>query len=235
VVCDTCREALSARIDGEDGPVPPAEVDAHLAECPACTAWFAKAEAVSRRMRVREAVPTPDITAVVLAALPPERTAPRARVALGVVAVLQMGVVVAQVLGAGAHADHASPGHLFNEGIAWNAALAVGLLMAAIRTDQARGLLTTLTAFVGVLTVYSVYDLFTAATSPYRVLSHLPLVAGLLLLHAITRAHRAPPSPSDQQGTDEHRTARPTTDSEEATPRAPGTGPLRPTARHDAA
>ncbi|MFC5289583.1 zf-HC2 domain-containing protein [Actinokineospora guangxiensis] len=234
MVCDTCREALSARIDGEAGPVPPAEVDAHLADCPACTAWLAKAEVVSRRMRVREAVPAPDLTAAVLAALPPQRTAPRARIALGVVAVLQMGVVIAQVLGAGAHADHTSPGHLFNEGIAWNAALAIGLLMAAIRTDQARGLLTTLTAFVGVLGAYSVYDLFTAAASPYRVLSHLPVVAGLLLLHAISRAHRAPPSPADRQSTDDHHSAHPTTDSEGATPRTPGTGPLRPTARHAA-
>ncbi|MCB0946449.1 MAG: zf-HC2 domain-containing protein, partial [Mycobacterium sp.] len=37
--CDTAREALSARIDGEREPIPGARVDEHLAGCPACRDW----------------------------------------------------------------------------------------------------------------------------------------------------------------------------------------------------
>ena len=37
--CTRFREAVSARIDGEDPGVPTGEVDAHLAECPDCRAW----------------------------------------------------------------------------------------------------------------------------------------------------------------------------------------------------
>ena len=41
------RAALSALLDGEDPPTPRAEVEAHLAACADCTAWFAQASAVT--------------------------------------------------------------------------------------------------------------------------------------------------------------------------------------------
>lgn len=219
-------------MDGEDEPVPPADVDAHLAGCAACAAWRGRAEALTRRLRVRPAVSTPDLAAAVLAADPPGRAGSRARAALVVVAVLQMGVVLSHFLGPGSHVGHADPGHLFNEGVAWNAALAVGMLMAAVRTEQARGLLTTLTAFVAVLVAYSVYDLVTSAATPVRVLSHLPLLAGLALLHAVNRAHTGHPAPADTADTD-HSAA----GTGPPGPRAIGTGPrrMRPTAHRRAA
>ncbi len=34
--CEACREAISARIDGEDPGVPEEALEAHLAQCPAC-------------------------------------------------------------------------------------------------------------------------------------------------------------------------------------------------------
>lgn len=62
-----CREALSARIDGERSPVPAEQVDRHLADCADCTAWHAGAVALSRSLRMRPVVETPDLTASILA------------------------------------------------------------------------------------------------------------------------------------------------------------------------
>jgi predicted anti-sigma-YlaC factor YlaD len=68
VDCELCREALSARLDGEAEPVAPAVVDEHLSNCPACRRWEAEAARLTRVLRVRPAVETPDLTAAVLAA-----------------------------------------------------------------------------------------------------------------------------------------------------------------------
>jgi Putative zinc-finger len=47
VRCEQCREALSARLDGEDDPDERAEVDTHLAECDECRRWVDEAAAVT--------------------------------------------------------------------------------------------------------------------------------------------------------------------------------------------
>ena len=59
--CDTCREALSARLDGEPEPASP---DEHLAECPACQDWHAAAADLA--LAWYEEAPPPDLTAAVL-------------------------------------------------------------------------------------------------------------------------------------------------------------------------
>ena len=73
--CGTCTEALSARLDGEAGPAPAAEVDEHLGICPKCQAWYADATLLTRRVRVRAVTPTPDLVGAVLAeAVRPSRS-----------------------------------------------------------------------------------------------------------------------------------------------------------------
>ena len=75
VDCLTCREALSARMDGEAEPVPASETDEHLASCVECRAWQVRVAQVSRMLRVRQAPPVPDLSAAVLdVAVPPQRT-----------------------------------------------------------------------------------------------------------------------------------------------------------------
>ncbi|MFG2040897.1 zf-HC2 domain-containing protein [Dactylosporangium sp. NPDC048998] len=51
--CERYREALSARLDGEDEPIEPALVDAHLAGCAACREWERQAVAVTRLVRLQ--------------------------------------------------------------------------------------------------------------------------------------------------------------------------------------
>src|SRR5512133_3877924 len=71
--CSTCREALSARLDGEDAGVPDDEIDAHLAWCSDCAEW-AEAAAVLARAVERTPAPSVPLNPAVLASLtaPPE-------------------------------------------------------------------------------------------------------------------------------------------------------------------
>ena len=50
--CDRLREAISARIDGEDPGLPDGALDAHLGFCAGCRAWQQRAHAVTRRARL---------------------------------------------------------------------------------------------------------------------------------------------------------------------------------------
>ena len=50
--CDRFREAISARIDGEDPGLPDGALDAHLEACADCRAWQQRAHAVTRRARL---------------------------------------------------------------------------------------------------------------------------------------------------------------------------------------
>ncbi|MBX6390288.1 MAG: zf-HC2 domain-containing protein [Frankia sp.] len=66
--CITCREALSARIDGEAENADPSVVDQHLRTCVSCQIWHERAISLTRSLRLGPALPTPDFTAAVLRA-----------------------------------------------------------------------------------------------------------------------------------------------------------------------
>ncbi|KDN16874.1 membrane protein [Amycolatopsis rifamycinica] len=181
--CEECREALSARLDGEAEPVSP---DEHLTSCAECRAWFAGAERLRRAMLLRPAPPVPDLTAAILERTPaPSGEHWGRRIALAVVAIGQLGLAFAQLLGtahAGVHLDHESG--------AWNLAVGVGLLTAALLPRTAGGQLPLLTGFVGVLLVLSAGDLTAGRVTPARLATHLLVVLGLALLYAVHRDHR---------------------------------------------
>lgn len=217
VDCSTCREALSARLDGEDEGVPAAEVDAHLETCADCREWQETATSLNRTLRVRAATPVPDLAAAILDAAPPiTPPAPRGwlvRTALGGVAVAQLTLGLAQVLGTGSsvHGGHASgldSSHLFNESTAWNLALGLGLLWTALRPAATAGMLPVTAAFVAVLIPYSASDLVNGTATAGRVLSHSLLLAALLLLVITHFRDRGPggrttSSDSDSAGTED--------------------------------
>jgi predicted anti-sigma-YlaC factor YlaD len=68
--CDRAREAISARIDGEDPGLPDDALDAHLVGCTACRSWRQTARAVTRRARIGGLCLDHDLTSPVLAAAP---------------------------------------------------------------------------------------------------------------------------------------------------------------------
>jgi predicted anti-sigma-YlaC factor YlaD len=200
--CGTCREALSARLDGEAEPVPAAEVDEHLAGCASCEVWQADAALLTRRVRVRPVTPTPDFVGAVLVESRPRRR-PVARVALGAIGFLQLLLAVAQLFGTDVHVHNGGEtltGHLLNEGAAWNLALGLAMLAAAWQPKRAIGLLPAVAVFVTALAVISLVDTATVGVPGGRLLSHIPLLAGLALLYLVHREHagRRGPAPADR-------------------------------------
>ncbi|RMI28478.1 zf-HC2 domain-containing protein [Nocardia stercoris] len=69
MTCETIREALSARIDGEAEPQETGPVDRHLAVCAPCRTWFQYA-VVLRTALLPHVGSTPDLTAAILRRLP---------------------------------------------------------------------------------------------------------------------------------------------------------------------
>ncbi len=191
--CETCRVALSARLDGEAEPVPAAHTDRHVEACAACWAWQHDAAAVTRSLRVRPTVPVSDFAAAIVAASE-RRVLARPRVALGLVGAMQVALGLTQVVGVGhsAHPDVSMSAHLFNESTAWNLALGLGLLWTALRPRAVSGVLPVVAGFVAVLATFSVHDLVSGVTSFSRVATHGILIVGLALLVVVRRGDRGP-------------------------------------------
>lgn len=201
VNCSDFREALSSRIDGETSPLPDPVVDRHLAGCPQCRAWQDDAVRLRRLLLVREAPRVPDLTERILTEVPaPPAQRWGLRIALALVALVQSGLGLAELLGADVgHAEHggmlAMAVHLGNESAAWNLAVGFGLLWAALRPATASGLLPALAGFVAVLGLMSGIDLADGQVALSRVLSHGLLVAGVGLLYGVRRRHRRTSTP----------------------------------------
>jgi predicted anti-sigma-YlaC factor YlaD len=191
---------LSAQLDGEDDPALRPLVDEHLAGCAGCRAWLDRAAVVNRLTRTAAVPDVPDLTAAILAALP-EQAAPRRRrvpvaallhVALAVVGAVQLILGLTQV-GGGASAGHAhnglgaTQGHLWHESAAWNVAIGAGYLFIALRRARPAGLLPMLTAFVGMLLLISVTDLTGGRVDVGRLVGHGFVIAGYLLVVALSR------------------------------------------------
>lgn len=196
VRCETFREALSARLDGEQGPVFDDVVDKHLTTCAACRSWYADARAMRQFIAVRAAPVVPDLTELILERAPaPSATNWPARIALGIVAFAQLTLAVAQFLGVATGMGGMQDGgsmldHLGHESTAWNFAVGAGLLWAALRPRAAGGQLPLLSGFVVVLTVLSAGDLIDGEVSAGRILSHVLVVLGLALLFLVHRQNR---------------------------------------------
>lgn len=192
--CDTAREALSARIDGEREPIPAARVDEHLRGCDPCREWYAAA--VEQTQLLRRMAGRTQVSAVRSA--PQQRQeAPRVpgswpRWALGAVGVVQLTLAVAQGMGAELGVPHAATaGHVLNESTAWSAALGVAMLAAAIRPAVAGGLAWVLGSFAGFLLLYEITDADGGRVSLDRPLTHLPVVVAAVLALLVWRGDRA--------------------------------------------
>jgi predicted anti-sigma-YlaC factor YlaD len=187
---------LSARLDGEDAPGERELTERHLAGCARCTAWLDAAAEVTRLARTAAVTPV---------AKPVEVKAPRRRLLLGLrfglaaIGLAQFLLGAAQVAGFGrddhAHDAALGAGHLWHESAAWNLAIGAGFAFVALRRTRPTGLLPTLTAFVGVLTLLSASDILAGRVAPGRLASHAFLVAGWLITLALARPRFDPGDP----------------------------------------
>ncbi|WP_329010663.1 zf-HC2 domain-containing protein [Micromonospora rifamycinica] len=159
------------------------------------------------RSRRPPAASGPDLAGVVLAALPaPRRWRKRLvlslRAGLALIGALQLVLGLVQVGRgpAGGHAhgalDTLTSGHLWHESAAWNIAVGAGFLFVAARRTPTSGLLPTLSAFVGALVLLSANDLVTGRVDPTRLVSHGFLLAGYLIVVALSRPRLRPDGPA---------------------------------------
>jgi predicted anti-sigma-YlaC factor YlaD len=176
--CPSCRDVLSARLDGEATPVESAAAEHHLATCIACQGYAATLTQLHRSLRVAHVDPVPDLSRVILAAAPlagsPAREAADRgvwRVGLAVVALAEVAVALAHVGG----------GHVIRDQASWEAASAAGFAWAAWRPSRATGLLP-------VMIVLTVLLLANGGLAPAGAgTHHLLAPVGLLLLVLATR------------------------------------------------
>jgi predicted anti-sigma-YlaC factor YlaD len=212
VGCERCREALSARLDGEREPGRPGAADAHLSRCAACRRWYAAAARVTDL--VRAAAPTPASSRPSEAGIAPARRGGTEgtwvtllRWALGALGAFQFLLGAAQVAGvAGVEHLHAvgglagsQAGHLWHESAAWNIAIGAGFGWVAARRARPVGVLPMLTAFVAALTLLTVSDALAARVDPTRVASHLAVLAGYLVILVLYRRSPAGDGPTGRR------------------------------------
>jgi predicted anti-sigma-YlaC factor YlaD len=189
--CDTARNAISARLDGEDAGVDPEALDDHLERCQACRAFAREAAAMHRDARMSRAPAVPDLTAPILATIGAETRQQAGhertlRITLAIVGVVQLiAALPALVLGDDAGGSVHAARHIGS----FDLALAVGFLFAAWRPSRLPGLLPVVTALVACLVGTSVLDLLDGRTGALSETQHVVEVVGLaaawLLAHPL--------------------------------------------------
>jgi predicted anti-sigma-YlaC factor YlaD len=176
--CPSCRDVLSARLDGEATPVESVAAEHHLATCAACRTFAVAITRVHRSVRVAPVEVVPDLSAAILAAAPAVGPGPAEpadvgvwRVGLALVALAQVAVALAHVGG----------GHVIRDQASWEAALGAGFAWAAWRPARAMGLLPLTAVLTVLLLVNGGLGVTGAGTH------HLLAPVGLLLLVLATR------------------------------------------------
>lgn len=200
MACAQFRDAISARLDGEHPPMEEAALDAHLAACADCARWEADATALARVARVGPAEPvadrTPDIIAAAVARGLLGGDAPYAkrqwRWVLAGLAVVQLTLALPELF-FGAAAPAAV--HVTHELGAWDVALAVGFLFAALRPSRAWGMLPLVAALVGCLVVTTGVDVAAGNATVAAEAAHALDLAGLAVLWQLAHRPAAAPRP----------------------------------------
>ena len=194
--CDRTREAISARIDGEDPGVPADMVEAHLAVCAACRSWQQRAHAVTRRARLGGPFLDHDLTPRVLAAVPsgPARRRPGLAMRAGLLAVALAQLAIAVPLLVLGH-DHDAGTHAAHELGSFDLALAIAFAVGAIRPKLSAGLAWPCAIAAGGLVTTAIIDLIGGQAIGADEAQHLIAVAGAVLL--IWQARIAGPGAAD--------------------------------------
>lgn len=196
--CDRFREAVSARLDGEDSGLPTAMLDAHLDVCAPCMTWAKSAAQVTRAARLAPADAVPDRTGAILTAAADRGLLGgdssvgelRWRWVLAALALMQLAVAIpGLVLGD----DAGAPIHIARELGSWDVALAVGFLFAAWRPSRAWGMVPLVASLVGCLLITTGVDVLRGHAAPAHEATHILDVAGLVVLWLL--AHRPNPTP----------------------------------------
>jgi len=181
--CTTCRETISAALDGEATLDERAAVDGHLAACAQCRAWSLTASRAHRLVRLRPAEVVPDLAPAILARAHPPNAGrwEWIRTALAVVALTELVLAVPALFGI----DNGATVHVARHVGSLSAALAVGLLYAAWKPVRAYGLLPIALALAGCLLVTSLVDVANGRVDALGEAHHVLDLGAVVLLWAL--------------------------------------------------
>lgn len=181
--CRDCREALSARLDGESEGAAAIDTDDHLVRCSRCQRFLEQAEALNRRARVRAAEPIPDLRSQILGPSVRGRSSEGTRCALFAVALTALILATPSLLGTGPHASR--------DLAAFEVALGLSLLFASWRPERAPGLLPMGAPLVGAVVLSSVVDIGNGRVPAATEAGHVLELVGILLLWRLARRRAA--------------------------------------------
>ncbi len=180
--CARWRDAISARLDGEDPGVEPALVDAHLARCADCRAFESAAGQARRGQRVGPAPTVPDVSRRVRKAVAVADRAGRWSIVRALLIVVAVQIVAfslpALVLGDEQDTSSHAARHLG----AFTAAYGVGLLVVAVRPARARAMLPVAAVLAGALVITAIVDLADGRVPLVGEAQHLPEVLSVVLV-----------------------------------------------------
>jgi predicted anti-sigma-YlaC factor YlaD len=181
--CDRAREAISARIDGEDPGVPDGALEAHLAGCQACRGWQQRAHVLTRRARLGGLFLDRDLSGQVLAAIPPAPARQRKKLALrGALLAAALGQLAVTVPLLIMGHDHDAGAHAAHELGSFDLALAIAFAVGAIRPALSAGLAWTCGIAAAGLAGTAIADMIGGQTFGADEAQHMIAVAGAALL-----------------------------------------------------
>lgn len=182
--CEDCQEALSARLDGEDGGASDADIDDHLGRCAGCGVFLHRAGDLHRSIRVRPAEHVPDLTSAILASRGRTQRVEVLRHALLAIAATNLLLAVPGLIGTGSHSGR--------DLAAFGVALSTSLLYAAWRPEHATGMLPMGAALTAAVAVSAAVDI---AQGEVHALTESPHVLELLGIGLLWLLHRTQTSP----------------------------------------
>lgn len=195
VTCAMYRESLSAQMDGEDAPL---DATLHLAACADCAQWAREMPSIQRPLRMRAVDEMPDLAERILTAIigsvpRPSLPLSLARAGLMAIAILQAVLGIVHLIQHDAHGAHSTA-----ESGAWNFAIGIALATAALRPHAAYALLPMVASLVAVLGYASLRDLLASAVTSQRVLEHVLILLGLVLVTVLTVLMRRRRTPGER-------------------------------------
>jgi predicted anti-sigma-YlaC factor YlaD len=211
-MCEDVREALSARLDGEQARPETGSIDGHLSDCPACVAWLDGVH----RVAAAGLVEAPDLTERIMAAVAADPVVAAKRARLRAVAqaharrqVLRLAVAAAALVQlalalptlAGTFLSTELGPHTGREMASFDVAVAVGFLLAAWRPARARAFVPVALVLAVCLAITSGIDVVRGVTSFTGEFGHLVAVVQAGLLWALGRREAGMPTRALRLGT----------------------------------
>jgi predicted anti-sigma-YlaC factor YlaD len=184
------RQAISARLDGEDPGLDEATLYGHLAQCAECRAFSHDVEDLHRAVRLSPAPEIRDLTPAILTAIGNDTrgeeidTQRVLRWVLFVIAVAQIAIAVPALLFG---ADAGLPVHTARHIGSFDVALGVGFLFAAWRPSRIPGLLPVVAALVVCLVGSSLLDVAAGNTAALGEVQHVTDFVGLAVVWLLSR------------------------------------------------